>query len=101
EIHYISKCPIARKDLYFNSVMCKSAEIKRTKNNIKSRCKCKKKNQNYLLKSECVCVCTCAPGWQSRRPNWVSLGEMRSGGEEVRRWLVPWCGGGWRGVARR
>ena len=53
------KSIVSQKELYFNAVRCKSAEIKRPEikilNNIKLRCKCK---QNYLLKSECVCVLT-------------------------------------------
>ena len=53
------KSIMSQKELYFNAVRCKSAEIKRPEikilNNIKLRCKCK---QNYLLKSECVCVLT-------------------------------------------
>src|SRR4029434_3172131 len=55
------KSIMSQKELYFNAVRCKSAEIKRPEikilNNIKLRCKCKQ-NQNYLLKSECVCVLT-------------------------------------------
>ena len=55
------KSIVSQKELYFNAVRCKSAEIKRPEikilNNIKLRCKCKQ-NQNYLLKRECVFVLT-------------------------------------------
>src|SRR4029434_5642808 len=60
EIHYISKCPIARKELYFNSVMCIPAEIKhpeiKIQNNIKLGCKCKKISKLSTEKRVCVCV---------------------------------------------